>query len=204
MSSRAWTRYSLATDATCEPVTLDDLRAQIRSVTIEEDTLLSAYLSAARAAVENELGRKLITQVFDVYFDRFADILLLPFGPLASAGVTSVKYQDSNNVQQTASSALYETGEWCRRPLVRLKYNQVWPSTIGHADDVVIRATFGYGATALAVPSPIRQAIALWAAHMNEHREPINIGNIATALPYGIADLIADYRLQMPNEDGEE
>jgi uncharacterized phiE125 gp8 family phage protein len=200
MTARAWTRYTLVTAATVEPVTAATLRDQIRSVSDEEDGLLGVYLSAARTTIENRLGRKLINQVFDVYFDRFADTLLLPFGPLASTGITSVKYQDSNNTQQTAAATYYESAEWCRRPIVRLKYNQVWPSTLGHADDVVIRATFGYGATAASVPSPIRHAIALLAAHMNENREPVNVGNIVNTVPLGIESLLADYGLEMPNE----
>jgi uncharacterized phiE125 gp8 family phage protein len=59
----------------------------------------------------------------------------------------------------------------------------------------VIRAPFGYGATAASVPQPLKQAIMLLAAHWNEHREPVLTGGNPTTLPFGIECLIAPYAI---------
>jgi len=157
------------------PVSVDELRNQIRMTSTEEDATLNDYLRAATAKLQSRLGRKFITQTYDVYYTGFSNPMVLPFAPLSSAGVISVKYLDSSQVLQTCDASIWEVGEKHGRPTVRLKYNQSWPSTLGHADDVVIRASFGYGSTGVSVPAPIKQAIVLLAAWMNEYREPGNI-----------------------------
>jgi uncharacterized phiE125 gp8 family phage protein len=194
MNRGIWTRYAVFLDVAVEPVTAADLRSQIRVIATDEDAILAGYIKTARVQLENRLGRKFINQTWDVYYERLDDPLHLPFGPLGASGIASVKYQDGNNVQQSAAVTLYETAEQYRRPIVRTKYGQVWPATLGHYDDVVVRAQFGYGADGTSVPTPINQAILLLAAWINESREP---GIIEWS---AIDSLLADYSLLMPND----
>lgn len=196
--SEIWTKDPvLITAASAFPATPEEMRSQVRMTATDEDAVLLGYVQAATAAIELRLGRKLITQTFDVYYTGLSDPMILPFAPLGSAGVTSVKYLDASQVLQTLATSVWEAGEKHRLPTVRLKYNQTYPATLGHADDVVIRAPFGYGTSGSSVPQPIRQAIMLFAAHLNENREPVNIGNIVNVIPYTIEDLIAQYCLDV-------
>lgn len=180
----------VVTAATVLPVTVDELRNQVRMTATDEDAVLIGFLEAATSKIENRLGRKFITATYDVYYTGFSSPMVLPFAPLGSVGITSVKYLDSSQVLQTCATTIWEAGEKHGKPTVRPKYNQSWPSSLGHADDVVIRAPFGYGATGTSVPSPIKRAIALLAAWLNEYREP------GAAIDWSIIDcLTVDYRL---------
>ncbi len=192
--SERWTRCAIFTPPTVEPVTVEELRSQVRITATDEDAVLYTYIQTARLHIENITNLKLVTQTWDVYYTGLDDPILLPFAPLGSAGITSVKYQDTANIQQTVSASLYESGERNGRPIVRLKYLQTWPSSLGHADDVVIRAPFGYGVDGTSVPNPLKQAILLLAAHWNEHREPVD-GNVITPLPFTIHALLAPYTI---------
>lgn len=44
------------------------------------------------------------------------------------------------------------------------------------------------------IPASIKHAIKLMVGHYYENREPVNIGNITTELPLGVADLLGQYR----------
>lgn len=187
------TKKTLYAAPAVEPVTVAEMRDHLRMIANDEDTLLRDYIIAARSYVEQITGRAFINQTWDVYFAAFDDELRLPLPPLSS--ITSVKYQDANNTQQTAASTLYEAGVWQEVGVVRPKYNQTWPNTLGHADDVVVRAVFGYGAAASSVPSPLRHAIKLLVAQWFENREPVVTGTIVATLPMAFDSLIEPYRV---------
>ncbi len=57
-----------------------------------------------------------------------------------------------------------------------------------------IAFTAGYGPAASDVPAPVRQALLLLVAHWYEHREPIEIGSSATAIPQTVSDLLMPHR----------
>ena len=187
------TRQVVYTAPAIEPVSVEEMVRQCRITDRSEDDLLAQYITAARTYVEDITGRKLISQSWDAYFESLDDPLILPFAPLVS--VTSVKYQDTGNAQQTLAATYYEAAERDGRPIVRAKYNQSYPSTLGHADDVVIRASYGYGTTAASVPAPLRQVVKWFASHWFENREPVNVGNIVTPIPQTIEMILLPYRV---------
>jgi uncharacterized phiE125 gp8 family phage protein len=190
-----WTKYALVTAPAVEPLTFADMQAQCRIDSDDEESIVESYIQAARVKVEDVTGRKLITQTWDVYYDAFHDPLLLPFGPLGT--ITSVKYQDGNNVQQTLASTIYEAAERNGRPIVRLKYNQTFPTTIGHADDVVIRVSFGYGTAGSSVPAPLLQVLRWYAGCLFAERTPdTGIQGVGgRESPFSLGNMLLDYTL---------
>jgi uncharacterized phiE125 gp8 family phage protein len=176
-----------------EPLLFADMQAQCRIDSSDEDSLVESYIKAARVRVEDITSRKLITQTWDVYYDSFNDPLLLPFAPLGT--ITSVKYQDSNNTQQTLAATVYEAGERNGRPVIRLKYDQEWPTTLGHSDDVVIRASFGYGAAGSSVPAPLLQVLRWYAGYLFLNREPGTglQGVGGREAHFGLVNMLIDY-----------
>jgi uncharacterized phiE125 gp8 family phage protein len=79
----------------------------------DDDTLISALISAAREMCESYCRRILVTTVIDEYFDGFPnwknveskDIIYLSRGPVAS--IASVKYVDEIGSEVTVSSDAY-------------------------------------------------------------------------------------------------
>ena len=180
----------LKTAATSEPVTLADVRLHLRIADAdhEEDAWLAQRIVAGRAAVEDYCGIKLVTQTWTEYFDRVDYPLRLKHSPAIS--IASVTYIDSDGTTQTLAATVYELGVEDGRGIVRLKYDQSWPTDVRtHPDSVIVEYSCGYGA-ASAVPQRIKQAISLYCSHFYEFREGEH------PLPNAFYDLLGPYMLR--------
>lgn len=67
-----------------EPVTLAEMKAHLRVEITDDDDLIQGLTAAAREQVEDVTGRRLITQQWRLFLDRFTkeDLYFLTFGPL--------------------------------------------------------------------------------------------------------------------------
>lgn len=188
----AYTKKVIYAAPTVEPLSLEELKRYLRIDGDDDDGDLLDLIRTVRGTLEEKTWRAFCTQTWDVYFDYFEDELVLPLPPVAS--ITSIKYYDENGTQQTLSSSVYELGVYNEIGKVRLQYQQSWPVSRGHKDQVVVRSVHGYGGPG-DVPRQLKQAIKFLAAHWYSQREPLNIGNIVNPLPWTVDALIADYRL---------
>lgn len=170
------------------PVTLQQLKEHVAIAHTDDDALLERLLQAAVSAVERKLWSKLVTQTWDFYFDSFASPIRLPFPPCQS--VVSLKYRDNNGTLQTLATTVYEAGDDNGVGIVRLAYNQTWPTCRGHYDDVVIRATVGYGPPE-DVPAELKLAICQTAANAYEFRETYLEANRIVELPQGVDSFLS-------------
>ena len=184
---------TLVTAPTVEPVTLAEAKTHLRVDGTDDDTLISALITAAREHVDGRdgwLGRALCTQTWDCHYDVFPDdgLLYLPVAPVQS--VTSVKYVDPDGVQQTFSSANYALGadlDWS--PRVILGWDKSWPSVRAVPEAVTVRVVAGYAS----VPRPICQALLLLIGHWHEHREAVMEGTFRE-VPTTVSALLTPYR----------
>lgn len=164
-----------------------------------EDTYLAELLDAAEDEAEDYTWRKLLTQTWDHYFDRFCDPLVLKWAPVSS--LTSVTYVDSNGTTQTLASSVYELAEQDGIAIVRRKYNQSWPTARLHADSVIVRSVFGYGAAA-SVPPRIKRAIKMYAIWNYRYRgdegvvfAPVREGQAETQMKMRFHGMLRPFRL---------
>jgi uncharacterized phiE125 gp8 family phage protein len=155
-----------------EPVTTDEAKKQARIPHTADDTYVVSLIVTAREAVENFLNRRLINTTLDYFRDNFpwdSSEIELPGGRLQS--ITSLKYTDSDNVENTVASSLYFAATADEHGALRLAYNAVWPSaTLKPAEAVVVRYVVGYGTTAATVPADIRHGILLMVASLYNDR----------------------------------
>ncbi|HUT92650.1 MAG TPA: hypothetical protein VMY37_24370 [Thermoguttaceae bacterium] len=160
----------LATAPTFKPVSVLELTEHCRLGDCARDyDYLRRLRDEAVEEAESFTWRRLCAQTWDHYVDRFSDPIVLPYPPASS--VTSVKYYDNSDVQQTLSTSVYELGDRYGVGTVRLQHDQTWPSGFrGHIDDIVIRFVCGW-ATAATVPGPIRRAIEVYVGHCYRNRE---------------------------------
>ena len=173
-----------------EPVTLEEARAHLRLDTDNEDTLLGAFLMAARVTLEAQTRRAFVTQSWRLILDAWPGAAVtVPMAPISA--VTAVTMNDPGAPRSVAASH-YDTALEGDAP--RLVATSVWPAPARRIGGIHIDFTAGYGGAA-DVPAPLRQAILLLAAYWFEHREPVSHGDTAGELPLTVSALIAPYRL---------
>jgi uncharacterized phiE125 gp8 family phage protein len=153
---------------TSEPLTTAEAKAHLKVDTSDEDTLIDAYVTAARGWCEQYLRRQLITATWELLLEDFyQESIPLPWAPLQS--ITSIVYTDSDGVSQTVSSSDYTVDIKSTPGQVYPVYGEYWPTPRAERNAVTITYVAGYGA-ASAVPEEIRTAIRLLVGHYYEHR----------------------------------
>ena len=149
---------TLVTAPTVLPVSYADAKAHLRLPDDTESVLVSALLDAARRKVEDDTGRALMTQTWDLTLDAFPrDGIAMPREPLAS--VTSVKVTGVAGVQSTLASTVYQVNLAACPPSITLADGQSWPSDLRANQAIVVRFVAGYGTKESDVPEPIRLAV---------------------------------------------
>lgn len=152
-------RKVIVTANTEEALTVDEVKSfALRQASNADDAWIERLIVSARLAYEEFTGRVLMSSTWDIYYDSFDDELELP-SPLIS--ITSVKYQDTSDVQQTLAAATYQYDIYSEPARLRLAYGQVWPTCYGEMNDIVIRCAAGY-ANAASVPDVIKDGMYLY------------------------------------------
>jgi len=157
-----------------------------------EDTWLTNIIPVARYWLERKIARVFINQTWELARDEFpqVDFIELPYPPLSS--VTSVKYYDTDDTDETAStfsSADYIVDTYSEPGRIVLGYGETWPTTtLRPVNGVIVRYICGYGATASSVPEMYKHSIKLICGHLYENREE-SIEKALATLPLGALDL---------------
>ena len=190
--------WQCTTEPTAEPVTLEEARTHCRVSQHDDDAYIAALITTARRWVERQTSLQCVTATWTWTLDRFPlglNPFYMPIVPLQS--VTTVKYYDGDGVQQTVSADDYIVDTTSRPARIKPAYGDVWPIAQVRMNAVEIIFKAGYGGASptvaqsvAAVPRPIKQAIMLLVGHWYENREPINIGNIVSAIPLCVESLL--------------
>ena len=175
-----------------EPLVAEEVKLHTRVDHSAEDSLLEAYIVAARMFCEETTSRALITQTIEVNFDAFPDScreITIPVAPVQA--IDSVKYIDENGDTQTLDPSAYSVSVGNVGRIKPAKGHQ-WPKALEALDVVKITATVGYGDTSDKVPEVIKQAMRLLVAHFYENREAASIRKIEQA-PLAVQALLNLY-----------
>lgn len=165
--------YKVITAVTAEPVTLAEARLHLKADSdTSEDSLITAWITAAREVAEHYTGRALAPQTLEMALDGFSATdgeIVLAMPPVAS--ITSLKYTDTAGVEQTLSPSAYALSLYGDSRKVAPTYGNYWPSTQDIPDAVRVRYVAGYGQQGGAVcPKAIKAAILLMIGWLNENR----------------------------------
>jgi uncharacterized phiE125 gp8 family phage protein len=175
---------------TAEPVTLEQLRAEVAQDDAIDDALLLGSLMAARDLVEGMAGRRLIQRSVRATFEAWPiDGTSLVIGAPVSS-IDAIAYTDPTQTQVP-----WPAGQWVARvndgvTSVRPAYNTSWP-TLGNDPVITLDATTGY----TQIPEAFAKAILLVAAHFYANREA-TAGHryVPTEMALGVRALIAAHR----------
>lgn len=183
----------LVTEPTEEPVTVDEAKDWLRITDESEDYLIASLIVAARQYAETFLQRAIVSQTWELGLDDFPSngVIKLPFPNLIS--VSSVKYYDDTNVQQTLSSDNYLVITNSLPGQVELKYGFVWPSTYTRSNAVLVEFVAGYGDSSL-VPDGLKTAILSLVAHYFENRQPVAEGISLSTVPMHVAYQLSNFK----------
>ncbi len=180
----------LVTPPASEPLTLADPKAHLRLTASDEDTLLALLIAAARRITEARTGLRLMSQQWTCFFDDWPEegIIDLPIAPVTSVAELAVYGED--DVKATIDPAHYYADTISRPPTVVMRGSRIWQSPGRRVNGIAVTVNAGFGASASAVPEPLRQAMLIMIAHWYEHR-----GNAAPPpLPLNAETLIQPYR----------
>jgi len=162
--------------------TLDQFKADHVIAGTDEDARLTDILKRGLAYCEAEACKALTTQTWEMVFPCFKGWIDFPMPPLQS--VTSVKYFDDENEEQTLAPSAYYTVTPYDSPGWIEPVNS-WPSTYSRPNAVTIRFVAGYADDQ--IPFQAEQAMSLYCGYFNKHREADNL-NVDTAM--GISRLL--------------
>jgi uncharacterized phiE125 gp8 family phage protein len=180
------------TPAASTPVTVAEVKSDLRITHTDDDTYIEGLIAAAVeyvSAPNGVTGKALITQTWALSVRAAAcdNRIHLPITPVVS--VTSIAYYDAAGDAQALDVAnfyLYGTEDWS---YLEPKSGNSWPGTQSRLDAITVTFVAGFG-NAEAVPDNIKKALRLLVAHWYEHREAVVIGSIVTELPLGVAALL--------------
>jgi len=185
----------LVTPPAIEPVALVDAKEWCRVTGADDDDLVETLVAAARKHVEALTGRALITQTWDTFLDAFpCEIRLRP----RVQSVTTVKYTDTNGVQQTLASSEYTVDAKSEPGYIVPAYGKVWPSTRCVPNAVEVRHVCGYGSDVESIAQEaedLLSAIKILVSTLDKNRESVITGTIVAQLPMSFRQLISGYRV---------
>jgi len=139
-------KTTLVTGPSYYPVSLSQAKNHLRVDHTDDDDYIRGLIVSATDDLERILLRRLVTQTWKFYRDKWpaGDNLSLPYGELQS--VTHVKYTDSDGTQSTMSAAEYIVDTDSDPGRVVLDYGETWPGdTLYPSNPIEVQYVCGYG-----------------------------------------------------------
>lgn len=192
-----------------EPLSLDDVKLNLRVDTDAEDALLEALIVTAREHIEDYTGLVLVPREVVETLPSLGPSIVLTSWPVASADDIEIGYYDRSGDKQTIDPSLW-FAIMDARP-VRLRPKQSGWGIVSGLDQIrncwgarrhmdlpfptVITVQAGF-ATPDEIPAVVKQAMHLLVAHFYVNREAAEVGQRAAAieLPFGVAALLRRWR----------
>lgn len=177
---------------TVEPadlISLTDAKTHLNVDFADQDALITSLIAVATDVLDGptgEVGKALVTQTWQWRGARPDGSFTIPLGPVQS--ITSIKYYDTDNVQQTLTVTDYPLFDGNLKPLRGV----TWPTAYDRPDAYEITFVAGYGAPS-DVPPGIIQAALLLVGHYFETREDTTDVSRMT-IPRSARDLLSRHK----------
>jgi uncharacterized phiE125 gp8 family phage protein len=185
-------KIKLITAPTSELISLTDAKAYIRVETDADDALISSLITLAREYAEGITNQSLAQKTLEYSLKAFPDEDFIPLPKPPVVSITSIKYIDSSETEQTFDSAKYTLSTYGVEHLIYLKHGYSWASTtFRYYDAVLVRYAAGY--TASTLPATHRHAILMLVSHWYETR--CLVGNVTNEVAMTVSALLAQKRL---------
>lgn len=189
-----------------EPVTLPQLKAELRIDDDTEDDSLALYIETAREYIEEVTGLALGEQEWRLTLDHWPSgrepwwdgvkqlavselagpqrELHMPRYPLRTVDSIEV-FDAAGNGESVSVSDTFIVDTSQRPGRLVLDFGATWPTALQNANAIVIDYTAGY----TSIPAPLRLAVLRMASHLYEHRAECTLADAyAQSGAKGLAD----------------
>lgn len=167
------------TAPTVEPLTLDEVKEQALPAGTDDDNLLTRLISVAREQAESLTKRSLAPKTLELVLDTWpGSEIRLPAGPVTA--VSSVKYVDEDEAEQTLSTDVYEVDTDSLVARVKLRSAESWPDLNEQLNAVRVRYTAGFARAD--VPQQVKQWMLIRIASLYAQRENHVVGYGSTSV----------------------
>ena len=184
-------QYKLVTGPSSEPITLGEAKLYLRVDDTTEDALITAIITAARRKFENDTYHYLMPQTWELYLNQNEiNAEQISINKSDITAISSVKYYDQSNTQQTLSTNDYQTAIQGRPYSIQLT---TVPQVYNRLEAMVIRFTLGY-TNAAAVPEDIKTAIKTLIGTLYENRQTVVTGTQVNEVPDTYRFIMENYR----------
>ncbi len=184
----------IVTEPDGEPITLEDIKSQLRLDIDDDDRWLRQRIKAARQFIEGQTRRRLRQCTYDYYIDYgypFYDgypRIDLPVNPVQS--VTSIKYETGASPMPTLAADQYQVVDRNYGSFIVPAYGVTWPSVRNVPNALIVRFVAGDND---AIPEPLVTAMAMLVAHWYENRQAVEAKEMVP-VPFGVEAMISAYR----------
>ncbi len=199
----------LVTPPIGEPLTVAEVKDQLKITWADEDTWFTGAIKTAREFCEGSQKRRYITQTWEKYLDnwpcsrhyswrtwqRYRDnrpqpgdyIELVP----GLQAVESVKYTDRYGIETVFGPENYEVDNISLKGRIVLAPGRSWPTAeLRSVNGVCIKFTCGYG-NADAVPDTIKQAMKMVIGYWYENREAFADRKVSKEVDFALESLLS-------------
>lgn len=183
-------RNQLVTAPATVPISLTEVKAQLRVEHSDDDALIARLISVAVAFTDAKgaLGKGIITQTWAQWMGpNPTQSIALLLGPVQS--VSAIKYYDVDGNLQTDTLANYDVFGIPSKTTVSPKSGSNWPVAQQRDDAIKIEYVIGYGDASSDVPDTLRHALMLLIGHWYDNREQTQMDELAD-IPFGFMELL--------------
>lgn len=165
-------------------LTTQEAKDWARITDSSEDTIIDRMIADCTDRLQAALWSQFVTQTYDWSFDNWnaalewddaiaRNVLRVPYPPLQS--ITSIKYYDVNNAQQTWTASEYMVDAVRKPGRITTAAGFSWPSLYDRPNAVTVRFVAGYG-TGAQTPAAIRNAVlALFETQFRDRGHEIDV-----------------------------
>lgn len=192
--------WQITVQPTTEPITLVEAKAHLRVDFSDEDDYIDTLITSARRYCEAYCNRVFITQTWRQNENSWSNPIELKVNPVIS--VTSLKYYDSNEAQQTITDTSANMQKDLNSDVAKIYegLTNTFPAIGSTINPIEIITVCGYGA-ASAVPDDIKHAIKFMVSYFYENREGVNVPLNSAASdikpPTAVKSLLTRYRVNV-------